>query len=74
MEEEVNENVKTKAPVMNKHLIMGLAMVIIVAVIIAVVALANKEKVVDYKEQIKELVAHEIKWTKRIWMEGKEAR
>lgn len=54
MEEEVNENVKTKAPVMNKHLIMGLAMVIIVAVIIAVVALANKEKVVDYKEQIKE--------------------
>lgn len=54
MEEEMNENVKTNSPVMNKHLIMGLAMVIIVAVIIAVVALANKEKVVDYKEQIEE--------------------
>lgn len=54
VKEEMNENVKTKSPVMNKNLIIGLAMVIIVAIILAVIGLMNREKTVDYKEQIEE--------------------
>lgn len=62
MEEEVKDEVQSQEPVkeigvkavINKNLLIGLIMVVIVAVIIAVVGISNKEKTVDYKEQIKE--------------------